>query len=284
VRVAFATCAAVPDGWADDLPAAALLGAEYRSWDDPDVDWEAYDRVVLRSVWDYTRRADEFVAWCRAVGAQRLRNVPELVAFNADKRYLSALSSPAVPTTFIAPGDPLPSLDGEVVVKPNVSAGGRDTGRFGPATHAEAATLIERIQASGRVALVQPYLEAVDARGETALVFFNGALSHVLRKRAVLRPDEVAPIAEGQLAVARVMLEDDLVVAGEADAAERALAAAIVAEIAQRFGLPLYARVDLVHGPDGAPVLLELEVIEPSLYLATSAGAAERFAAAVRAS
>ena len=282
MRVAFATCSHMPDGWPDDHRAAEIVGAEYRAWDDPDVDWEAYDRVVLRSVWDYTSRVEEFVAWCRSVGAGRLQNPPELVAFNADKRYLGALDAPTVPTVFAGPGDPAPRLEGEVVVKPNVSAGARDTGRFGPDTHAEAAALVEHIQRSGRVALVQPYLADVDEHGETAIVFFNGEPSHVLRKRAVLRPDEVAPVKEDDpLAVAEVMREDDLVVAGEADASERALAERIVAGVAERFGMPLYARVDMVPGPDGEPVLLELEAIEPALYLHTSPGASERFAAAV---
>lgn len=284
MRIAFATCSDLPDGADDDYAAAALLGADWRSWDDPAVEWDAYDRVVLRSTWNYTAHVDEFVAWCRAVGPERLRNGPDLAAFNADKRYLGELSAPTVPTTFVAPGDPLLALDGEVVVKPNISAGARDTGRFGPATHDEAAALIARIHASGRVALVQPYLTSVDARGETALIFLGGELSHVTTKRAVLRPDEVAPLAAGSIAPAAVMLADDLVVAGEADAAEQMLARHVLSEIADRFGVPLYARVDLVQGPGGDPLLLELEVVEPVLFLATSPGATERFAAAVLAS
>jgi hypothetical protein len=284
MRIAFATCSALPDGADDDRPTVELLGADVHAWDDPAVDWHAYDRVVLRSTWDYTQRPEAFLAWCRTVGAERLRNGPELVAFSADKRYLGALSCPHVPTAFVAPGDPFPPLVGEVVVKPSVSAGARLTGRFGPAAHAEAHALIARIHAAGRVALVQPYLDAVDRRGETALVFLGGERSHVLRKRAVLAPDEVAPVAAGELAVAAAMLEDDLVVAGEADGAERVLAQRVLAEVAARFGTPLYLRVDLVHDAHGAPLLLELEAIEPALYLATAEGAAERFAAAVLAS
>ncbi|MGP0050601.1 MAG: ATP-grasp domain-containing protein [Solirubrobacteraceae bacterium] len=273
----------MPRGWSDDHVVAGLLGADFRVWDDEAVDWSAYDRVVLRSVWDYSDRSEEFLAWCRAVGSGRLRNLPELVAFNLDKRYLSQLSTASVPTMFIAPGDDIPAFDGEIVVKPNISAGARNTGRFGPRAHAAALSLIERIHASGRVALVQPYLPAIDQRGETALVYIGGELSHVLTKRAVLRGDGVAPVADGELGVAAAMLEDDLVRAGTADGAQRALATEVHAEICDRFGVPVYARVDLVEDPDGAPVLLELETIEPSLYLATSPGASERLAAAVRA-
>jgi hypothetical protein len=273
----------MPGGWEDDHLAARMLNAEFWPWDDASVDWEAFDRVVIRSTWDYTGRVEEFLAWCARVGPHRLRNPPDLVAFNADKRYLGRLSVATVPTRFVAPGDSLPRLEGEVVVKPNISAGARDTGRFGPAAHTAACALIARIQASGRVALIQPYMAAVDEHGETALVFLAGELSHVLRKRAVLDRDEVAPVAEGELGVAIAMLQEDLVVAGEADAAERALAQRVLGEISERFGTPLYARVDLLTGPDGEPALLELEAIEPNLYLATSPGASERLVAAVEA-
>lgn len=282
MRVALATCAAFPGGTPDDQAVAALLDADVHAWDDPAVRWAAYDRVIVCSTWDYVDRVEAFTAWCEAVGP-RLRNDPTLVAFAVDKRYLGELSVPTVPTVFVAPGDPSPDLAGEVVVKPNVSAGARDTGRFGAHVHDSAVALIEQIHAAGRVALVQPYLAAVDTRGETALVYFGGTLSHVLRKRAVLRPDEVAPMAPDGSAAA--MHETDLVVAGEANGAERALAEQALAEIATRFGqLPLYARVDLLTGTAGEPLLIELEVVEPALYLATAPGAAERFAAAIRAS
>jgi hypothetical protein len=130
--------------------------------------------------------------------------------------------------------------------------------------------------------MVQPYLAAVDDRGETALVFVAGELSHVLRKRAVLAPDEVAPARDDEIGAAQVMYDADLVRAGDATSAERQLAGAIVAAVTERFGAePLYARVDLLAGPDGAPTLLELELVEPALYLAEAPGAAERLAAAI---
>jgi glutathione synthase/RimK-type ligase-like ATP-grasp enzyme len=284
MKIAFATCSAMPAGSVDDHAAAALLGAEFRVWDDPSVDWSAFDRVLLRSVWDYTRRLTEFLAWCEAVGPQRLRNAPGLVAFNADKRYLGELAAPTVPTTFLAPGEALPASEGEVVIKPNVSAGARNTGRFEPGEVAAARALVERIQASGKVALVQPYLASVAEQGETALVFLGGELSHVLRKRPVLRDRGIAPVAPGELEVAAAMLEDDLVEASNATPAQEALAHQVIAEISSRFGTPLYARVDLVASDDGAPILLELEAIEPALYLSTAPGSAELLAAAVLAS
>lgn len=284
MRIAFATCPDLPDGWADDQEAARLAGAEFVVWDDPGVDWEAYDRVVLRSVWDYSGRVEEFLGWCAAVGAARLRNPPDLVAFDADKRYLGELGVRIAPTTFVGPGDPLPTLEGEVVVKPNVSAGARSTGRFAPPTHPEALALIERIRASGRIAIVQSYLEDVDRSGETALVFIAGELSHVLHKKPVLRGEGEAPLSDGPLQAAAVMLDDDLVLPGQADREQRDFADEVMAAVTARFGTPLYARVDVAAGADGRPLLMELEAIEPNLYLGTSPGAAERLARAVLAS
>lgn len=281
MRIAFATCPTLPDGWPDDQEAARLTGAEFVVWDDPGVDWEAYDRVVLRSVWDYSSRIEEFLGWCAAVGSGRLRNRPDLVAFDADKRYLGELGVRIAPTTFVGPGDPLPTLEGEVVVKPNVSAGARSTGRFGPPRPAEALALIERIRESGRTAIVQSYLADVDRGGETALVFIAGELSHVLSKKPVLREEGEAPLSDGPLQAAAVMLEDDLVVVGAADRVQRDFADEVMAAVTARFDTPLYARVDIAADADGLPVLMELEGIEPCLYLATAPGAAERLARAV---
>ena len=258
-----------------------LVGAEFRVWDDPAVDWDAYDRVILRSVWDYTAHLEEFLRWCGRVGAGRLRNPPDLVAFNSDKRYVRELGVPTVPTAFVAPGEAPPPFDGEVVVKPNVSAGARDTGRFPADRHDDALALIEAIGASGRVALVQPYLPLVDERGETAVVYLGGVPSHVLRKRPVLRGAGIAPRGEGPAAPAAVMLEEDLVTAAEATDAELRLAAATHARLGELFGTPLYARVDMVPGPDGEPLVIELAALDPCLYLGQAPGAARRLATAI---
>jgi hypothetical protein len=91
-------------------------------------------------------------------------------------------------------------------------------------------------------------------------------------------------MTDGELPVASVMLEEDLVVAGVASEAELSFATAVHAELAARFGMPLYARIDLLTERDGKPVVSELELIEPSLYLASAEGAAARFARAVLAS
>jgi len=289
VNVAIATITAVPPGFDDDARLVDALGrrgctATRVAWDEPGVDWRTYDAVVIRSTWDYSARRDDFVAWAESVGG-RLHNPADLVRWNSDKRYLEDLADdgvPVVPTAYVAPGEALPALDGEIVVKPTVSAGAMDTGRFGPATHGVARELVERIHATGRTVMLQPYQPAVDASGETAVVLVDGVVSHVLRKRAVLRPDEVAPVRADGLGAAEAMYDPDLVAAGEATAAELRLAARVLEAVTARFGeVPLYARVDMVAGDAGAPLLMELEAVEPNLYLDTSPGSADRLADAV---
>jgi glutathione synthase/RimK-type ligase-like ATP-grasp enzyme len=289
VTVAIASSQVVPAQFDEDgliVAALARRGVEAGivSWDAEGVDWGEFELVVVRSTWDYTTRLEEFLAWADGVGG-RLHNSPAVLRWNSDKRYVADLAQvglPVVPTRYVAPGDGLLELEGEVVVKPVISAGGRDTGRFGPGVHAEARALLERLGEEGRAAMVQPYLAAVDTRGETALVPADGEFSHGLRKLAVLRPDEVAPIRDDALGAAEAMYDPDLVRAAESTEEERAVARRILDHVAERFGgMPLYARVDLVPGPDGSPVLIELEVVEPNLYLHESPATAERLAEAV---
>ncbi|MCL3836359.1 ATP-grasp domain-containing protein [Aeromicrobium duanguangcaii] len=281
-RIAFATCDRLADGFEDDHEAARLVGAEFVVWNDPAADWSVYDLVVIRSAWDYTIQREAFVAWARSLG-DRVANSPDLIAFNSDKAYLGALGVPTVPTRYVVPGGQAPDLRGEVVVKPTVSAGGRDTGRFDPEHHDGARELIAQINASGRVAMVQPYVAGVDVAGETAVVFLGGELSHTLHKKPVLREQGTAELLDPDdpASEAAIMHDDDLVTAVEAAPEFVELARAAHAELAARFGEPLYARVDLVPGPSG-PVVMEIEAVEPCLYLDLVPGAAERLAAAVR--
>ena len=273
-RVALVTAAQWPD-LDDDGP--ELLAALDRAgvdgspvvWDDRSVDWSSYDLSVVRSTWDYVPRREEFLAW--AAGVPRLANPAEVLSWNTDKRYLGQLAAagvPVVPTEFVAPGEPLQVPAYEHVVKPTVSAGAADTERFaaGEDSTAHATALLD----AGRTVMVQPYQSAIDQAGETALFFFAGRFSHAARKAPILVPE----LTE-RLAVA--------VTPAQAGPAELAVAEAALAAVP--FGAPLlYARVDVVPGPDGSPVVMELELTEPCLFLDRSAGAADRFAAAVRSS
>jgi hypothetical protein len=166
-----------------------------------------------------------------------------------------------------------------------VSAGGRDSGRFGPAAHEAAVALIDQIGAGGRTAMVQPFQGSVETIGEAALVYFGGVLSHTLRKGAVLPPDQVAPLLEGLpgLSAAATMFDPDLVRAAPAADDELELGAAVIGFLADRFGrAPLYARVDAVRGAaDDRPLLMEVELIEPNFYFELAPGSAERLAGAI---
>jgi glutathione synthase/RimK-type ligase-like ATP-grasp enzyme len=277
-RVALATCAAFPDGDVDDAGLPAAIGGDvtFAIWDDPAVDWAAFDLVVVRSTWDYQERRDAFLAWARGIG-ERLVNPPGVLAWNTDKRYLHELAVaglPVVSTTLVAPGAAFTAPAGEYVVKPTISAGSRDTARFAAGEADRATALVATIHASGRTAMVQPYVASVDARGETALLFFDGAFSHAIHKGPLLRPG-AAPTSD--------VFAAETIEPRTPSAAELAVAGRIVDDAAQRLGTgPLYARIDLVEDPDGAPLLLELELTEPSLFFAGDTARLARFAAAVR--
>ncbi|MFV0632881.1 ATP-grasp domain-containing protein [Demequina sp.] len=274
-RIAIVTTVELPVPDADEelllphLPEAELVG-----WDNPEIDWASYDVAVLRSTWNYTDRLDEFLAWGERVGqVTRLVNPIDTVRWNTDKRYLDDLARQGfatVPTTFIAPGESVPAdaLAGHVVVKPSVGAGSNGAALFDgdPAgASAHLASLHER----GLTAMIQPYLSQVDTQGETALMYLGGTFSHAARKAAIL--------SRG-MSWSTGLYADEKITPCQPTEAERALADAIVATLP---GLA-YARVDLLPTPDG-PVVLELELTEPSLFLGMDAGAPERAAQAFRA-
>ena len=251
-----------------DLPvlveALRAAGAEAVAapWDDEGTDWGGHDLVLIRSTWDYSWRAAEFVAWAERVGkATRLANPVRVVRWNTDKRYLGALAAagvPVVPTRYLAAGDPVDLPDGhEYVVKPTSGAGARFAARYTPDEHETAVRQLERMHAEGLTAMVQPYLTNVDVSGERALLFFGGRYVHASRKGAVLSPGT----AYDDDKVSHPDLEPWTATDAELAVAERALAA--VPDAPEL----LYARVDLVDGPDGQPCVMELELVEPNLFL-----------------
>ena len=289
MRIALATCDVLPAEFTDDerlADAIAQHGAvvDIVSWDRERTNWQRFDLVVCRTTWDYAFRREEFVAWADGVG-DHLHNSAELIRWNSDKRYLADLGRAGirvVETEYVPPGEEETPIDREVVVKPTISGGARDTGRFGPDQAIAANELIKRIHAAGKTAMVQPYSASVDSLGETAIAMIDGVFSHALRKNMVLRPDEVAPVRDDALAAAEAMYDPDLVTPGAASEAELEAAHEVVAELERRFGArPLYARVDLIMASDGEPELIELEAVEPNLYHDLAPGSAERFAEAI---
>ena len=283
-RVALVTSADFPDLWDDDHPLRDALRrrgvvVDVVRWDDPAADWSTYDLTVIRSAWDYVARRERFVAWARSV--PRLANPADIVAWNTDKRYLSEIAAagiPTIPTEFYGPGETwTPPSEGVWVVKPTISAGSQDTARYVlPAETARAVAHVARLTAAGRTAMIQPYLSAVDTAGETAVLCTPDAsgeltFSHGIRKGAMLTGPAGAPIDPGS----------EEITPREPSAAELELTRRVLTVVPGGTGRLLYARVDLIPGPDGSPTLIELELTEPSLFLRAAPGAADRLADAI---
>jgi hypothetical protein len=235
-------------------------------WADPAVDWASADAVVVRSTWDYAPRREDFLAWANEVQHRtRLFNPAAVLTWNTDKRYLADLADaglPVVPTVWAdEPSDVDAALNcwsGDVVVKPTVSAGARDTARFAPGDDRAAAAFARRVLDGGRAVMVQPYLDRLDDEGETGLVYLGGRFSHAFGKAALLAGP---PLGEGLFAEEQISTRT-------ATTAQREIGDAVLDLVVERTGTPpLYARVDLVPAADGSPVLLELELTEPSLFL-----------------
>ncbi|MED7949071.1 ATP-grasp domain-containing protein [Streptomyces sp. BE303] len=262
-----------------DALRAEGLAAEAVDWDAEAGRWDRFDLAVIRSTWDYAERIDEFLTWADTTArATRLWNPASVVRWNSDKRYLSALAGrgvPVVPTRFLEPGgsaheEELPP--GDIVVKPAVSAGSRDTARYEPGQTTDALRHARLLLDQGRTVMVQPYLRRV-VEGERALVFLGGDFSHAIRKGPVLTEAGVID----NLRVAHPGVTPYEPTEAELRTARSALAALPAA------GPLLFARVDLALDESGDPVVMELELIEPNLFLAHSPQGLERFTAAVAA-
>lgn len=263
MRVALVTCRELPR---EDFDlkilvrafAARGVAADIVVWEDDTVDWCLYDAAIVRSTWNYLAHLDAFCAWIDRVATQtRLVNSAAVLRWNLHKSYLVELARAGldvVPTVLHRAGDEIDwaahfARFGELVVKPAISAGSFATirvarGDFG-SVHSH------HLEHAERDLLVQPCLASVVAHGETNLVHFGGQFSHAVHKGA--RWKNEAEQSRGLV---------------EPAADERALADRILAHVA---GLGLgeiaYARVDLARGADGRPLLMELEVLEPSLFL-----------------
>lgn len=243
--------------------AARGIDSRWEIWDDPSVDWAAADLVAVRSTWDYSVRADEFLAWARSMDQAGLLNGADVFDWNHDKAYLaSGLDDvPVVPTRLAAsPAQFAAAVDefGTTVVKPRVGAGGNgvivvtDPGddRLGTSIASHPA-----FSPVGGPWIAQPLVESIRTRGETSIFVLDG--------RAVSQVDKVA--APGEIRVHEHFGGSSRPVGLSGEAATVAVKASRL--VAERFGRPLdYARVDLVMW-EGHLHVSELELIEPGLYL-----------------
>ncbi len=274
VRVVLATCRAARGLDEDEsLLLAALAragaGAAVADWAGPAEAFTGADLVCLRSTWDYPDRPGAFLEWVAHTAARTaLVNPPAAVGWSIDKGSLAALAAagiPAVPTVPLGDATPLPPWP-ELVVKPRIGAGAVGQLRTGDPARARAHA--QALAASGREAVVQPYLPGVDAHGETALVYLGGTFSHAIRK---------GPLLARGAAPHRGLFAAEDIAARVPAVSERALGDRVMAHLAARLGPLAYARVDLLPAADG-PRVLEVELAEPSLFLAHAPGAADRLA------
>lgn len=256
---------------------AAGLGCARVAWDDPAADWSSFGALLFRTTWDYFNRFDQFSPWLDRVAAQaRLFNSAATLRWNLDKHYLRDLAGrgvATVPTDYAERGsgaDLAAVLDArgwsEAVFKPVVSGGARLTFRV---QRGQLGALAERFAAcvAAEGMMVQPFMETVLAQGELSLVVIDGQCTHAVRK--VPRPGDFR-------------VQDDHgghVVAHEPSAEERRFAEEAIAACPET---PLYARVDAVRDAAGRLCIMELELVEPELFLRFFTPAADRLAAGLR--
>ena len=263
------------DDVALDALSAANVNVTTLSWR-ADVDWAEYDAVIVRSTWDYQRHSNAFFeALSRINAATRLANPLDMMRWNMDKRYLKGLAEQGIVTvpTIFGEGLSRSTLDrmldaavSECVIKPVISAGAERT--FRVPLDASDALRDEIVAAHAHSGWMwQPFLQQIVTEGECSAFYFNGELSHAIVKKPKTGDFRVQEEFGGEL----IEIQPD-----------NALIEASEAALAALDETPLYARVDLVRRDDGQWMLIELELIEPSLYLRKSAQAPEKFARAVR--
>lgn len=267
-RLRVATCKTLPEPDPDEAPLAAALAAagidaRMCAWDDDAEDWGAAIPTILRSTWNYSLARDTFLAWCDRVAATApMLNPPAIAHANSHKRYLLELAArgvPTVPTTLVPRGGALGDAAAgaeRIVVKPAIGAGSLGARVFAAAERDAAAAHVAEWSARGDV-LVQPYLTSVEDYGERSLVWIDGAVTHAIRKE---------PRWSG--GVEQVTGPHPIAVD------ERAVAEAALAPWAETI---LYGRVDMARDAYGNPCVMELEMIEPSLFFAKNPGSADRF-------
>ena len=276
MRIALATYE-LPTIRDDDLdflvPALRRRGAEVETpaWTDEKADWGSFDLVMVSSTWDYFHRVEEFRAWLRATeAATQLRNSATTIGWNLDKRYLGELEAagvPTIPTIWTEPGNEeeiertVAELGwSDVILKPVVDLGAQRLARV------ETPMVARILRSLDEPGMAQPFLESVQAEGELSLIYVGGTLSHAVRKVPARGDFRVQSQYGGSLER----------VEPPPEAAEIAAAA-----IAAAPGDPLYARADLIRDARGDLRLIELELIEPNLFLGLEPRAAEALARAI---
>ncbi len=264
----------------DELLIAGLrelgLQAHRIDWSRSNVDWHQFRAAVFRTTWDYFDRFAEFREWLDASSAQtQLLNTLSLVRWNMDKHYLADLEKagiPVVPTRFVECGDVFKARVflskfgcDELVVKPCVSGAARHTYRVTRANADEVEARINPLLVD-EAFLIQPFQRDVLENGETSLMVFDGRFTHAIKKLPK-RGDFRVQDDHGGTVHQYVPLKEEVAFA------ERAMTACP--------SLPIYGRADLIRDNRGELAIMELELIEPELWLRFHPPAAKAFAAAI---
>jgi hypothetical protein len=246
------------------VDAVPVIWSEDRSWD-------SFQAIMLRTTHDCYYSLEPFLAWARRLGA-RLFNAPPMVKWNIDKRYLLDLEAngiPIVATQYIAPGERFDLPHGQFVVKPAIAEGANDSATYDRSLGTNALEHIHALHDGGRAVLLQPYYHLINEEAETATVFIDGEISHCMRKEPLLHLGQPpAPSRQETMSIRR----------GQPDVL--ALAERTHDLVTRHFGRPLYARVDTLRDDLGQPAVLEVELIEPRLFLDYVDGSADQLAAA----
>ncbi len=273
MRIAIASCKQLPEPDHDEAALSAALAARgfevsVLAWDDPAAPFALADLVLIRSTWNYHRELLRFLGWLSATSAAtRVKNPFSVVKWNSDKTYLAGLAARGIciiPTEFVARGTPARvdevarahGFRDRIVIKPVVSAGSYGTAVFASSETGRAQEFLQALTTDSD-AMIQPWIPAVETSGERCLVWIDGVVTHAVRKAPRLAGDAEKVSADVDIA-------DD----------ERALAERVLVPFKDEI---LYARVDMVRDGDTLRVM-EVELIEPSLFFHHSPAALRRFA------
>ncbi len=247
------------------------ISAAAVAWETPGVNWADFSLVLIRSPWNYHERLTEFLAWAQQVDqVTKLMNPLPLIRWNSHKSYLIELQKngiPMIPTQFIEQGsrfnvDQLP--EGELIAKPAIGIGSSGIIK-GQKTDHKVQEKLHLLTQQGDV-LVQPFSPNIQTEGETSLIFFGGEYSHAVQKVPTSGDFRV----QAQHGGTSVQVEPT--------PEQRRLAEKTIAQLQYPVA---HARVDMIHW-DNQPVLMELEAIEPDLFLRESPTAIEHYAASIK--
>ncbi len=245
-------------------------------WDDPNYDWGQTRAVVFRTIWDYFERFDEFWPWLQRIQNQtQLINPMELIEWNIDKAYLFDLAQrgiPVVPSVLVKKGETR-SLSAmaaqnnwtDLVVKPTIAGGGYLTYKYGADELDQRQTQFDAL-VQDRDMLVQGYIPSITTRGEASLMVFGGVFTHSILKRAKTGDFRVQDDFGGSVHPYE-HTHDDVALAQKV--------------MAQCSGVPAYGRVDIVWNEHNQPMVSELEIIEPELWVRNAPWSADYFAKAI---